>query len=75
MLVLSRRPGEQVVIPDCDMTITIVAVEGNNVRLGFTAPRQVGIHRREVLEKKIESASCSSAAAQRNTRGATHDTK
>lgn len=51
MLVLSRRLGEQVVIPDCEMTVTIVAIDGNNVRLGFTAPRNVEVYRQELLEK------------------------
>ena len=50
MLVLSRKLGEQVVIPKCDMTVTVVAIEGNNVRLGFTAPRSVDVFRQELLD-------------------------
>ena len=55
MLVLSRKLGEQVVIPYCEMTVTVVAVEGNNVRLGFTAPRKVDVYRQEVLDRMIEA--------------------
>lgn len=58
MLVLSRKPGEQVVIPNCEMTVTVVAIEGNNVRLGFTAPLSVEVYRREVLDKKLAAESC-----------------
>jgi carbon storage regulator len=58
MLVLSRKLGEQVVIPYCEMTVTVVAIEGNNVRLGFTAPLKVDVYRQEVLEKKLEGSAC-----------------
>ena len=58
MLVLSRKPGEQIVIPNCEMTVTVVAIEGNNVRLGFTAPLSVEVYRREVLDKKLKAESC-----------------
>ena len=51
MLVLSRKLGEQIVIPHCEMTVTVVAIDGNNVRLGFTAPRSVDVYRQELLEK------------------------
>ncbi len=55
MLVLSRKLGEQVVIPDCEMTVTVVAIEGNNVRLGFTAPRNVDVYRQELLQKMLKA--------------------
>jgi carbon storage regulator len=51
MLVLSRKPGERIVVPNCDLTFTIVAVEGNNVRLGISAPTNVGIYREEVWRR------------------------
>jgi len=48
MLVLSRKPGEQVVIGD-DITLTVVVeVRGGRVRLAFDAPAQVGIRRAEL---------------------------
>lgn len=48
MLVLSRRPGESIVLPDCRATVTVLAVDGNRVRLGITAPHDVCVHRSEV---------------------------
>ena len=51
MLVLSRKLGEQVVIPHCELTVTVVAIEGNSIRLGFTAPRSVEVYRQELLQK------------------------
>ena len=48
MLVLSRRLGEKVVVPDCELSITVLAFEGNRVRLGISAPADVKIHREEV---------------------------
>ena len=48
MLVLSRKIGERMVVPDCDLTITVVAVEGNKVRLGFSAPKEVAVFREEI---------------------------
>ena len=46
MLVLSRKQGEQVVIGD-NLRLTVVAIRGNSVRLGFTAPADVLIRREE----------------------------
>lgn len=50
MLVLSRECGEEVVIGDVAVVVTIVEIRGDKVRLGFTADRSVPIHRREVYE-------------------------
>jgi carbon storage regulator len=47
MLVLSRKPGEQVIIGD-GITLTVVEVRGGRVRLAFDAPAQVGILRAEL---------------------------
>lgn len=47
MLVLSRRIGESIIIQD-NIEITVIAVEGENVRLGIKAPRQVEIFRKEI---------------------------
>jgi carbon storage regulator len=47
MLILTRRPGESVKIGD-DITITVLGVRGNQLRLGFTAPQSVAVHREEV---------------------------
>jgi len=50
MLVLSRRTGESVVIGD-DVTITVLEVRGDVVRIGIDAPRSVAVHRAELLEQ------------------------
>lgn len=57
MLVLSRKVGEEIVIGD-DIRVTVVAVHGNQVRLGFRAPDHVSIFRQELLQKS-EPAACS----------------
>ena len=56
MLVLSRKIGERMVVPDCDLTITVVAVEGNKVRLGFSAPKEVAVFREEVWQQIDEDS-------------------
>jgi carbon storage regulator len=47
MLVLSRKKGESIVIND-DITIIIVEIRGDKVRLGVEAPKQIPVHRSEV---------------------------
>jgi len=56
MLVLSRKGGEQIVVPNCGLTVTVLAIEGNKVRLGFTAPDDVAVHRAEVWQRICEPA-------------------
>ncbi len=51
MLVLSRKIGEKVVLPDCGVTITVLAVHGHRVRLGITAPAEISVHRDEVWRR------------------------
>jgi carbon storage regulator len=51
MLVLSRKLGEKVVVPDCDLEITVLAVEGSRIRLGISAPADVGVYRQEVWQR------------------------
>jgi carbon storage regulator len=48
MLVLSRTPGERIVLPNCGVTITMVSVQGNKVRLGIAAPADVPVLREEI---------------------------
>jgi carbon storage regulator len=50
MLILSRRTGESVKIGD-NVTVTVLSVKGGEVRLGFTAPPDLGVHREEVYER------------------------
>jgi len=49
MLCLTRFPGEQIVIGD-DITVTLVEIREDSVRLGIEAPKEVPVHRREVYE-------------------------
>lgn len=58
MLVLSRKKSESVVIND-DIVITIVEVRGDKVRLGIQAPREVPVHRKEVLDAILREKSSS----------------
>ena len=55
MLVLSRKVGEKIVIDGC-ITVTVVAVDGNKVRLGITAPPKVRIDREEIHRQRMEFA-------------------
>jgi carbon storage regulator len=48
MLVLSRKLGERILVPHCELAVTIVAIEGNNVRVGISAPDGVAVYREEV---------------------------
>jgi len=50
MLILTRRLGESVKIGD-EVTITVLGMKGGQVRLGFTAPPNVAVHREEVYER------------------------
>jgi carbon storage regulator len=49
MLVLSRKKNESIVIAD-DITIVVVEIRGDKVRLGVEAPKEVPVHRREVFD-------------------------
>jgi carbon storage regulator len=50
MLILTRRVGETVMIGD-DVTITVLGVKGNQVRVGINAPKSVAVHREEIYER------------------------
>jgi carbon storage regulator len=50
MLILTRRVGETVMIGD-DVTVAIVGVRGNQVRIGVNAPKDVAVHREEICER------------------------
>ncbi len=49
MLVLSRKKNESIIIND-DITVTVVEIRGDKVRLGIDAPKEVSVHRREVYD-------------------------
>jgi len=50
MLILTRRVGESVVIGE-DVTVTVLGVKGNQVRIGINAPKTVAVHREEIFER------------------------
>ena len=50
MLILTRRVGETLMIGD-KVTVTVLAVKGNQVRLGVDAPKDVAVHREEIFDR------------------------
>ena len=50
MLILTRRIGETLMVGD-DVTITVLGVKGNQVRIGVNAPKDVAVHREEIYDR------------------------
>ena len=67
MLILTRRVGETLMVGD-EVTVTVLGVKGNQVRIGVNAPKHVSVHREEIYERiraeqQAEPESPSQAAA------------
>jgi carbon storage regulator len=62
MLVLSRRIGEQIIMPEQDVVVTVVAIHGNRVRIGITAPSEVPVYREELYRTVASEEECTAAA-------------
>ncbi len=71
MLVLSRKKNESIVIND-DITIVVVEIRGDKVRLGVEAPKEVPVHRREVYDaiKRAEQQQIENGAQEQNAAAA-----
>jgi carbon storage regulator len=56
MLVLSRKLGENIVLPDLNLTVKVLAINGQCVRLGISAPEEIAVYREEIWQRLSSEA-------------------
>jgi len=55
MLVLTRKVGESIQVGD-DVRLTVLSIQGQNVKVGILAPKEISIHREEIYQKIVEQS-------------------
>lgn len=68
MLLLSRKEGEEILLPDLGIRVEVVRIHGNRVRLGVTAPREIAVHRSELLSPEARLPSTGGAGKEKGSR-------
>ncbi|MBX2807817.1 MAG: carbon storage regulator CsrA [Cellvibrionaceae bacterium] len=63
MLILTRRIGETLMVGD-DVTVTVLGIKGNQVRIGVNAPKDIAVHREEIYERIQREKNSQAQAAQ-----------
>ena len=69
MLVLTRKIGERILVPHCELSIAVLAAKGNTVRLGISAPAEVNVYREEVWARMGQPTDSSPAENDQQERG------